>query len=53
MAPGKVNHAQDLETQDRLTKNIKDLLFLHDWDHSGKGSEPSEALKALQVGASR
>lgn len=45
-----VNHARDLETQDRLTKNIKDLLWLHAWDRSGKGSDPSEALKELQVG---
>lgn len=35
--------------QDRLTKNVKDLLFLHAYDHSGKGSDPSEALKALQA----
>ncbi len=41
--------AQDLATQDRLTKNIKDLLWLHAWDHSGKGSDPAAALKALQV----
>ena len=37
--------------QDRLTKNIKDLLFLHAYDHSGKGSDPAAALKALQVPA--
>lgn len=41
--------AQDLATQDRLTKNVKDLLWLHAWDHSGKGSDPAAALKALQV----
>lgn len=38
-------------SQDRLTKNIKDLLFLHAYDHSGKGSDPAEALKALQARA--
>mmetsp|Transcript_14694 Transcript_14694/g.44356 ORF Transcript_14694/g.44356 Transcript_14694/m.44356 type:complete len:126 (-) Transcript_14694:439-816(-) len=43
-----VNHKQDLETQDRLTKNVKDLLWLHAWDNKG-GSGASVALKELEA----
>lgn len=34
--------------QDRLTKNVKDLLWLHAWDKKG-GSDPLSALSDLQV----
>lgn len=34
--------------QDRLTKNVKDLLWLHAWDNKG-GSGASVALKELEV----
>ena len=42
------SHAQDLETQDRLTKNIKDLLWLNTYA-GGKDIKPSDALAALEV----
>ena len=42
------SHAQDLETQDRLTKNIKDLLWLNDYA-GGKDVKASDALAALEV----
>lgn len=34
--------------QGRLTKNVKDLLWLNEWDHKG-GSDASAALKDLEV----
>lgn len=41
-------HAQDLATQDRLTKNVKDLLWLNTIA-AGPNVSPSEALAALKV----
>ncbi len=42
------SHTQDLETQDRLTKNIKDLLWLNTYA-DGKDIKASDALAALEV----
>ena len=44
------SHTQDLETQDRLTKNIKDLLWLNTYA-GGKDVKASDALAALEVTA--
>lgn len=41
-------HAQDLATQDRLTRNIKDILWLNTFD-AGKNVSASDALAALLV----
>jgi len=42
------SHTQDLETQDRLTKNIKDLLWLNTYA-DGKDIKAGDALAALEV----
>ena len=42
------SHEQDLQTQDRLTKNIKDLLWLNTYA-GGKDVKASDALAALEV----
>jgi len=41
-------HAQDLATQDRLTKNVKDILWLNTYA-AGPNVSPSAALAALKV----